>query len=219
VGQAVLPALTQRRSQRGSIRIGNAGVRGNIGARLQLFAIALEVRHKVAAVLKAVHDIGEAFCVYESERVSALVNAGQVNDCVAKQMIAASGFSDIAAHRTEVRKHVDIRPAFSVHHIRHGLAIEVRRAVDPMNPDLRMRRSGAFLENERAFRFALPRLERPASQFRVPRLARTGFRDLRRAAVDPPGVLFRRAGHGGATNQTHQNVRDHATILLSETRP
>ena len=72
-----------------------AGDAGNIGARLQLPAVAHEVFDEVAAVLEGIHDVGELVGVPQPERVAQLVDAGQVDDGVAQERIEAGLPGDV----------------------------------------------------------------------------------------------------------------------------
>src|SRR5262245_2838043 len=100
-------------------------MRRDIGARLQLGSIAVEVSSNVSAVSEAVHDICEFASVREPERMADLVDAGQIDDCVAQKMVAVG--------RSRCRLYVDICSTLAFDHNRLRFAVQARRPVGPMN--------------------------------------------------------------------------------------
>ena len=83
------------------IRVRQARVRGDVGARLQLPAVAHEVLDDVAAVAEGIHDVAEVAGVFEAEGVSELVEARQVDDGVAEEIVGAAAFGDVGPERGE----------------------------------------------------------------------------------------------------------------------
>src|ERR1700733_9493324 len=111
-------------------------MRRNIRARFQKHAISLEISRDIAAVLETVHDIRESACMSKSKRMAALMKAGQVDDRVAKQRIAAGGAS--------AGQHVNDSAPFAVDHDRLGLPVEARSPGSPVEAQTRVLFGGAF---------------------------------------------------------------------------
>src|SRR5579871_3567057 len=97
----------------------------NVVPSLQQAAVALEVFNDIAAVLKAVHDVGELRGVLKTKRMTALVQTGQIDDCVAKQAVATSDSVDIGSQTMRVGEYVDHGSALPIHHHRLRFAIQV----------------------------------------------------------------------------------------------
>ena len=67
----------------------HSGVFVDVITRLQLVPVAAEIFRDVTAVLEAVHDVVEGGGVRKSERVAGFMQAGQIHDRIAQQLVVA----------------------------------------------------------------------------------------------------------------------------------
>ncbi len=165
--------------ERGAVGVGNAGVSGDIRSGFQQTPVTVEVFDQIAAVLKAVHDVGEMRCVLQTERVPAFVQAGQINDGVAQKAVRA---------RFRVGQDVDDGSLFAIDVDRLCFAVKPHVSAGPADADARVSFGGALLHNDRAVRFALPCFEGPCAEFGIARLAARRLSGFFGARVHPPGV-------------------------------
>src|SRR5688500_5529161 len=96
---------------------------GDVGAAADLPAVATEVLDDVAAVPEEIHDVVERRGVRQAERVSELVEAGQVDDAFAQQVVGRGAPRDLwtkpvhvgaDVHRGTVAAVDDERPHLAV---------------------------------------------------------------------------------------------------------
>jgi len=137
---------------------GKARILPDICALGELFPVAVKVLRDVAAILKAVHDIGELIGVAKTKRVAGFVEAGEVNNRIAQQRVrdVLCGVDD-----------VDLGAAASAN--LDGLSLAVQAALRRL-PDQTDQRARAILSLHKvklAVRRALPAFERPSGQIRV----------------------------------------------------
>ena len=187
---------------------------GDIGARFQLPAVAIEVAEDVSAVLEAVHDIGEGGGVAQAERVPAFVQAGEIDDALAEEGITAGGFADFVAERVHIGEDEDLRAGASIDQQGFGFAVEVHGAGSPADADAGVFGGREFVRGEQRLRFARPGFESPAGEFGIGALATGDSRGFGGAGLNPEGVWIRGAGQTGENSGPHEVSRDHQGIIV-----
>jgi hypothetical protein len=103
-------------------------VLADICAHGELAAVASKVLLDVASVMKAVHDVGELRGVGEPKRVTGLMDAGEVDDRIAQELVwdALGGSDD-----------VDLGPEYALDQDGTRLPIEGFAAASPVDADVR----------------------------------------------------------------------------------
>ena len=100
----------------------------DVVARIQLQAIDVEEIDDVAAEAEVIHHIGESIRVREAERVTDLMQAGEIDDRLAKQRIGTRRVRDVRAQRIGVGTHIDLGAANAVEsapeHLRASLTAD-----------------------------------------------------------------------------------------------
>src|SRR5579875_71429 len=165
-------AGTQRVPQMGAVGGGKAAVFAGILPCGELPAVTPEIFGDVAAELKTVHTVREIPGVRQTQGVAGFVKAGEINDRVAQQPVAAARIDD---------PHIHLRASLAVHLDRHGFAIQTflgQRPNDAETCVIAVRRD----EPEPPVRCALPGFQRPAAKLDVAGGA-AGFLAL--AGLDP----------------------------------
>ena len=135
-------------------------------ARAKLTAIAAEELHDVAAVAEEVHDVVERGGVREAERVTELVQAGQVDDGLAEQIVCGGALRDLRAESVHVGTDVDGRATAASHDERPHLAVLAVARVRPVQPH----EGGRFRSRDQAQRGArvpLPGRQRPVRELAI----------------------------------------------------
>ena len=67
---------------------GQAGIANDIFSSLQLVAVAQEVIDDISSIAKRIHDVLKVPGVRKADGMTKLVNAGQVNDRIAQELVA-----------------------------------------------------------------------------------------------------------------------------------
>ena len=143
----------------------------------------------------------------QTESMTALVKARQIDHRIAKQLIPNPGAFDVEAQLMHVREHENLRTRLAVHERRTCFPVAAGRAVRPVNADASEIFVRAFFHRNRSVRFTLPAFERPLREFAVSRLAFGLAGKFGRAVVNPPRVLFcaRRSGYDCREEQDHDD--------------
>jgi hypothetical protein len=184
----------------------------NVAAHFQQPPITLEVLDNIAAILEAVHDIGEIGGVFQSERMPAFMQTGEVDDGIAQQGVGSSGPIDIGSQGAGVRQDIDNRAALSVDHNGLRLAVKVHGAVGPVDADAGVSFGRTFPEDKRATRFALPGREGPGGELFIAGSAAGEPGRLLRAGIHLEAVFFRRT-ESAAKGRDQEPARGHVEIV------
>lgn len=148
------------------IGIREAGNRGDIVSRAKLRTITAEVLDDVSAVAKEKHDVAKIARVVEPQGVTELVQAGQIDNGIAQEIVRSGASRDIGAERFDVGPYKNGGSAPAVHQKRLGFAIFTAAGFGPIKANERGGFGGRF-EMQTFARVALPRLEGPESEFAV----------------------------------------------------
>jgi hypothetical protein len=90
------------------------------------------------SVLAGNHDVSGAF-----------VEAGEIDDALAEERIAAGGFADLVAESVHVGEDEDLGAALAIDEERFGFAVEVHGAGSPADADARVFGGGEFVHREK----------------------------------------------------------------------
>src|SRR3984957_489913 len=95
------------------------------GARLQRSGIAAEVFKNVAAVLEAGHHVPEVRGVPQRRGVAGLMQAGQIHNRIAEELIVLPGCGDPRSELREVRVYLDVPTTLAVQVDHASVAVEL----------------------------------------------------------------------------------------------
>jgi hypothetical protein len=171
--------------------------------------VPVEISRNIAAVLKAIHDVGEVGCMAEAEGVTGFVHKGQEDDSVPKQRIRAS-------RGVGLRQNIDFRALLTIHRHRPGFAVEAGSGC-PVDGQTCMLGIGAFREDDPIARFTLPRFEGPSRKFGIV-FVTSRTCSCAGAIVYPPGPHVCGVKAGGKENRQYDESHSHAGIVTQTPR-
>src|SRR5580704_4295584 len=119
------------------LRLGNPRMAADPGAGVERSSIAAKIFEHIAAVLEAVHDVREVRGVRQRQGVAGLMQAGQIHDCIAEQLIALRGCGDSRSELRQVRVYLNIPTPLAVQVDHPGIAVELGTFVEPVNTNSR----------------------------------------------------------------------------------
>jgi len=90
-------------------------MQANVLARAQPAAVALEVLDDITTEAEAVHNVLEFGRVREAQRVPTLVQASEIHDGIAQQLVVRRGGRNLFSQLRHVGIHVNLGAAFSIH--------------------------------------------------------------------------------------------------------
>src|SRR5690242_4274751 len=107
-------------------------MRPDVLARAEPAAVTLEVLDDIAAEAEAVHDVLEFGRVREAQRMPALVQASEIYDGIAQQLVVRCGGRNIFSQLRHVGIHVNLRAALSIHKDGVRFAVKPQSARSPI---------------------------------------------------------------------------------------
>ena len=179
-----------------------------------------KVLDDVAAEAEEVHDVAIVGGVLEAERVSQLVDARQIDDALAKEVVRARARRDVQPERRHVGTDVDRGTTTAGDRQRPHLTVLTLLRTRPINAHER-RRFGCLHEAQRVAGLALPGFQRPYRQVaiagpvaRPPRAVghevrywRSRIERLERDALGSEGEAGRPHDHSGDRGATKADRR------------
>jgi D-alanine-D-alanine ligase len=196
---------------------GQPGVARDIGPRLQLAAVAHEVRFNISAEAEGVHDVFKLRHMRQADGVSEFVNAGQVDDRVSQQRVPGAAARQRLALSRNLRHDVHDRAQPAVDSNALGFAVQPLVRRDPSETN--ERGCGLFRRRESEFASALarPRVQSKRRQFPV-RVAIAGgafaFFDVVRDRFTRIQRRNARAGLDGKNNGKTGKLKHHSEAPL-----
>src|SRR5690606_2875387 len=139
---------------------------GNVAAAAKLVAVAVEEQRDVPAVAEEVHDVCVLCRMLEAERVPDLVQAGQVHDRLAQQIVQPRRLRDVGTQRVGVRTYEHHGAALTVDEDRPHLAVLAGARGNEVDAQ-QGRFFGSWFKGQRALRRTLPGFEGPLCELPI----------------------------------------------------
>ena len=123
-------------------------------ARNELAPVAPKIFDDIAAKPKAIHDVRELRGMRQTERVTAFMQASEIDHGVAEERITLGYGLNIGPEARHIGNDVDGRARFAIHHDRARLAVKVLGSPRPIDTDARaILFGGAITRNSPAAAF------------------------------------------------------------------